>query len=78
VLCFVLRIVDLTPKIREEIECHSTQFAVEGLRVLALAYIEEPSKDFAYNDMNDYENIESHMTFVGLTGLFSDVFDNCA
>jgi Ca2+ transporting ATPase len=62
-------VVPLTPAAVDEIHQRLTAYARDGLRCLALAYVEDPSSKNDYMDTSKYAQYESNMTFVGLTAM---------
>ena len=59
----------MTSAIRFRIEEIMNEYSSQGLRVLALAYNDNPDMSLQYNDEDNFAQIESNMTFVGLTGM---------
>ena len=62
-------VVPLTQVHIQEIQSRLESYASEGLRCLALAYVEDPSTKFDWKDSAKYAQYESNMTFVGLTAM---------
>jgi P-type Ca2+ transporter type 2C len=58
-------VIDLTPKIREEILTENDEYASKALRVLAMAYRDLNSFKAEYNP----ENVEKDMVFIGLAAM---------
>jgi potassium/sodium efflux P-type ATPase len=58
-------VIDLTPKIREEILINNDEYASKALRVLAMAYKDLNSFKAEYNP----ENVEKDMVFIGLAAM---------
>eukprot|EP01083_Nonionella_stella_P075870 206456_1 len=68
-------IAPLSAGIRFRIEEIMHEYSSQGLRVLGLAYSDNPDPNLRYNDQDHFAQIESNMTFVGLTGV-SEVMNN--
>jgi len=62
-------VVPLTSGHKDEIHARLEGYAREGLRCLALAYLEDPSPSTDYMDITRYAEYESNLVFVGLTGM---------
>jgi len=62
-------VVPLTAQNRAEINERLLGYERDGLRCLALAYVENPNPHNDYRDSSRYEEYESNMTFVGLTAM---------
>jgi len=62
-------VVPLTPASKNAIQERLDGYARDGLRCLALAYVEDPSAKNDYRDASQYATFESQMTFVGLTAM---------
>jgi Ca2+ transporting ATPase len=62
-------VVPLTASHVKEIEARLESYAGEGLRCLALAYVEDPSTKFDFKNSAKYADYESNMVFVGLTAM---------
>eukprot|EP01083_Nonionella_stella_P075869 206453_1 len=62
-------IAPLSAGIRFRIEEIMHEYSSQGLRVLGLAYSDNPDPNLRYNDQDNFAQIESNMTFVGLTGM---------
>lgn len=63
-------IIDMTQEVRNDINQSTHKISSQGFRVIAFAVLNDPSKDFQYNNLDHYAHIESKMTFIGLAGMF--------
>lgn len=64
--------VPLTDAARNELFTKQSEFARDGLRVLALAYIDDVDADASHyksSSSSEYVRFEQNMTFVGLVGM---------
>lgn len=62
----------LSAEVRDEIAQKQQEYGTQGLRTLALAYVEEDDDDISHyksESSDDYVRFEQDMTFVGLVGM---------
>lgn len=65
-------VTDLTPTLRQKLADVQLEYGQKGLRVLALAYVDESDSDASHyktDRAEDYIKFEQNMTFVGLVGM---------
>jgi Ca2+ transporting ATPase len=63
---------DLSPRLRQQLADVQLSYGKQGLRVLALAYVDESDGDASHyktDRAEDYIKFEQNMTFVGLVGM---------